>query len=454
MPVALEEAIYIDDQYQINLIFRTVAIMKKLILLLLVSGAVWAQQPAQNEYTFDEFMLIEKLEDQVKYYNEMLEDLPADKVTPEATNDYRAELAYGWLAKGNVEKYRQYKATNPNFNPRQFLYLCNALEKLADVDKQYAAVEEISRELLNDLEKGTLSDPMGRTPVLMELNAVSNAVLGNIDVAKEMIAKSTQEANGSRDVRYFKDTKANYLNRHAIILSAAGEHQAALDMLSKALRDADSNPNMDATFREVYRKAKGTNEGCEQYIESLRAEAYRKYYQEVEQSYIATPQMTLDGTVPDPASSGETMTLFRATQPVHDVSLPDLEGRPVDLGDYKGKVLALDFWSTLCTPCVSAFAGFERVVADYSKDEFQMFVVGLFEGAAIVKPYVAKKGINLDVLTDDENQSYDIRGTPTKIVFDPNGNIRFYGAGYAGSTDREYYKLKAMVEITQARAGS
>lgn len=428
--------------------------MKKLILLLLVSGSVWAQQPAQNKYNFDEFMLIEKIEDQEKYYNEMLGNLSADKVTAEATNDYRAELTYGWLAKGNVERYRQYKATNPHFTARQFVYLCDALEKLADVDKRYAMVEDVSRELLDGLEKGTFSDPIGKTQVLMELNAVSNAMLGNIDVAKAMIAKSTEVKDGHRDIQYFKDSKANYLNRHAIILSAAGEHQAALDMLSKALRDADSNPNMDATFREVYKKAKGTNEGCEQYLESLRTEAYRKYYKEVEQSYIATPQMTLDGTMPDPAGNGKMTTLFRATRPVHEVSIPDLEGKLIDLGDYKGKILALDFWSTMCTPCVSAFAGFERVVADYNKDEFQMFVVGLFEGAAIVKPYVAKKGINLDVLTDDENQSYDIRGTPTKIVFDPNGNIRFYGAGYAGSTDREYYKLKAMVEITQARAGS
>lgn len=80
-----------------------------------------------------------------------------------------------------------------------------------------------------------------------------------------------------------------------------------------------------------------------------------------------------------------------------------------------------------------------------------MFVVNLFEDQATVKSFVAKKGIALDVLHDEENKAYNIQGTPTKIVFDPLGNIRFYSAGYAGSTDREYYKLKSMVEITKAR---
>jgi len=119
---------------------------------------------------------------------------------------------------------------------------------------------------------------------------------------------------------------------------------------------------------------------------------------------------------------------------------------------YKGKILVIDFWSTICTPCVSAFAGFERVVADYKKEPFQLFVIDLFEPQETVKSFVAKKGITLDVLQDEPNEAYDIQGTPTKIVFDTMGNIRFYSSGYAGSTDREYYKLKAMVEIVKSRA--
>jgi hypothetical protein len=55
------------------------------------------------------------------------------------------------------------------------------------------------------------------------------------------------------------------------------------------------------------------------------------------------------------------------------------------------------------------------------------------------------------VLSEEEDKAFNIRATPVKIVFDPMGNIRFYSEGYAGSTDREYYKLKSMIEITRAR---
>ncbi len=431
--------------------------MKKLtFLLLLICNSAWAQQSAtNNKYSFNDFMLIEKVEDQEKQYNKMLKELSPEMATSAATNDFRAELAFGWLAKGNIERYKYYKATNPTFSARQFIYLCNALEKLFDEKKQYAAVEAISRELLDDLKCQKLSEVLSRTPVLLELNAASNAKLGNIDIALKLIAESSMEKGSSaRDMKYFKDMKSNYLNRYAIVMSAAGRYQAAFDTLNKAFKEAESNPYMVSTFKEVYKKLKGTKKGCEHYLQSLQDEAYQKYYKEVEKIYISSPKRTLDGTIPDPNDSGKMFTLFRAEKPVYDIALQDLEGKLVNLDHYKGKILALDFWSTLCTPCVAAFSGFERVVADYEKNEFQMFVVNLFEGQPTVKAYIAQKGISLDVLRDEENTAYGIQGTPTKIIFDPMGNIRFYAVGYAGSTDREYYKLKAMVEIVKARASN
>lgn len=424
--------------------------MKKVLLLLLLSSKLMAQQPSKV-IDINDFMLIERVEDQEKQYNEMLKAHKGKSLPDSLTNDLRGELAFAWLANGNVERYQHYKSTSPKFTARQFLYLCNALEKMFDEKKDYRCVEKISAALLQELKAGTLTDDLGRLPVIMELNAAANARLGNIDRAKDMLKAINETVEvGSREVPYFKDHKSNFINRSAIVMLSCGQFQEAFDLLSNAYKHADSNPYMDITFKEIFQKVKGTDQGFENYLKGLKDEAYHHYYKEVEKLYIANARLPFEATIPDPDDANEKVTLFKADKPVRDIVLNDLAKRPVALGDYKGKVLVIDFWTTLCTPCVAAFGGFEKVVADYSKNQMQLFVINLFESDRTVKAYVAQKGIKLDVLHDEENQAYDIQGTPTKMVFDTDGNLRFYSAGYAGSTDREYYKLKAMVEITKS----
>jgi thiol-disulfide isomerase/thioredoxin len=41
-----------------------------------------------------------------------------------------------------------------------------------------------------------------------------------------------------------------------------------------------------------------------------------------------------------------------------DWQLNDVDGKPVKLSDFKGKVVTLDFWATWCPPCRAEIPGF------------------------------------------------------------------------------------------------
>jgi hypothetical protein len=297
--------------------------MKKIVLFLLItcSLSAWAQEVAPKKYNYNDFCLIVGAEDQEKYYNELLKETPLDPAQPTMFNDYRAKLAVSWFVKGNVERFKYYMGTNLQFPPIDLVDFVYALEYGVDHDKNIVLVEQVSKELLDKIDKRTQSDGMSRAQILLEVNALANAKLGNLDIAKKNIEKSGTVEDTSREIKYFKDSKANYLARYSYILSAAGEHKRALDTLISAFHNADSNPNMVGVFKEIYKKVHGNDKGADKLIKSLQNEAYAKYYKEVEKLYVATPTKTITGTFPDPSGNGKKLTSFQAKTPIKDISL-------------------------------------------------------------------------------------------------------------------------------------
>lgn len=267
--------------------------------------------------------------------------------------------------------------------------------------------------------------------MLYQINAVANAKLGNIEIAMKNIEKSNALQSPYLQFPYFRNTKANYLNSYATILSAAGQHQRALDTLSNAVRTAASTPKTADILKIVYKKANGSGKGLNKYIAALQDKTCQKIYEEVEKEWFKEPKST------------------------PDIVLSDINGKAVKLSDYKGKIVVIDFWSTVCKPCVAAFPAFERVVELYKNEPFQLFVINCGEDRESVKLFMDKKGYKLDVLFDNNEalfKALNALGTPQKFIIDAKGNINLMGIGYAGSDDKEFYKLKAMVELTKVRS--
>jgi len=121
-------------------------------------------------------------------------------------------------------------------------------------------------------------------------------------------------------------------------------------------------------------------------------------------------------------------------------SLLDLEGKPVNLSDYVGKVIILDFWATWCPPCVQEIPHFNALAKEYGEKGLVVLGVSVDrDGKEAVDKFKTKTPVNYTIALVDSDtygkyQSYlppsEQGGIPFTFVIDRKGIIRHHFVGY------------------------
>jgi len=107
------------------------------------------------------------------------------------------------------------------------------------------------------------------------------------------------------------------------------------------------------------------------------------------------------------------------------VQLKDLNGGTVDLAQFKGKPIIINFWATWCGPCRFEIPMLNELHRKYSPKG--LVIVGIStdeEGASIVKPFMKDLPIEYSSFikgSDTEEKFGGVWALPTTIFFDKNG---------------------------------
>lgn len=136
-----------------------------------------------------------------------------------------------------------------------------------------------------------------------------------------------------------------------------------------------------------------------------------------------------------------------STDPLSEVAFRDLDGRTVNLSDFKGKIVFLNFWTTWCAACRDEMPQMEKLYAKFKNADFAMLAVDLQESAAVVRDFFKYYKLSFTALLDPDAMArslFAVRSIPTTLILDKEGRI--VGAA-VGSREWDSKESLALFEL-------
>jgi peroxiredoxin len=125
-----------------------------------------------------------------------------------------------------------------------------------------------------------------------------------------------------------------------------------------------------------------------------------------------------------------------------DFSIEDLDGKPLALANYRGKVLVLDFWATWCTPCREEIPHFVELQEKYREQGLQVIGISMDDDPKPVREFYQKFKMNYPVAlgTTRVAEAYGgVLGLPINFLIGRDGRI---AAKYVGAVEMPVVEQK------------
>ena len=112
--------------------------------------------------------------------------------------------------------------------------------------------------------------------------------------------------------------------------------------------------------------------------------------------------------------------------PVSSIIFEDFSGNKINLKDFKGKLLIINFWATWCAPCKKEMPSLDRLYKNENFNNLKVFAINMEQPNKLkTKKFFTDLNIkNLKIFFDynlNFVKEFKLRGVPTTLLINKKG---------------------------------
>ena len=127
--------------------------------------------------------------------------------------------------------------------------------------------------------------------------------------------------------------------------------------------------------------------------------------------------------------------------PAPAFSLPARGGSTIDLSQYKGQVVMINFWASWCVPCRQEMPLLDSIYKKYKPLGFTLLSVNVEPEQKDAENFLKQTPVSFPVVFDAKSKVsglYNVQGMPTTVFIDRKGNVRLMHVSYKTGDENLY----------------
>jgi peroxiredoxin len=127
--------------------------------------------------------------------------------------------------------------------------------------------------------------------------------------------------------------------------------------------------------------------------------------------------------------------------PAPGFSLPARGGSTIDLSQFKGQVVMINFWASWCGPCRQEMPLLESMYKKYQPLGFTLIGVNVEPDQKDAESFLKQTPVTFPVLFDAKSKVsglYNVQGMPTTVFIDRKGKVRLVHESYKPGDENLY----------------